>query len=241
MNTSIEEGLDLANEVNSFVAGFDNKDIGVAIAPPFTHLADIARAIDNDAICLTAQNCASEAGGAYTGEVSAKMLRSIGVKAVIIGHSERREYFKESNTALARKTDLVLGEGMKPIFCVGETLEEREAGKQEEVVRKQLSESLFHLPETEIGKIILAYEPVWAIGTGKTASPEQAQVMHKFIRSVMAEKYGDSVADELTLLYGGSCKPSNAKEIFSQPDVDGGLIGGAALKSEDFGAIISSF
>jgi len=241
MNTAVSDGVKLAAEVNSFVTSREEKSIGVAIAPPFTHLTEIAKNIDNDAICLAAQNCASEAAGAYTGEVSAQMLKSIGVKAVILGHSERRAYYREDYATLAKKADLVLAEGMKPIFCIGETLEEREAGIQEEVVLKQLSESLFHLEPAAIQNTILAYEPVWAIGTGKTASPEQAQEMHKFIRKVMAEKYGEEIAGNLTILYGGSCKPSNAREIFSQPDVDGGLIGGASLKAEDFGAIIGSF
>jgi len=241
MNTVVNNGVKLAAEVNSFVTGREDKSVGVAIAPPFTHLTEIAKNIDKDSICLTAQNCASEAGGAYTGEVSAEMLKSIGVKAVILGHSERRAYYREDYETLAKKTDLVLSQGMKPIFCIGETLDEREAGNQEEVVNKQLSKSLFHLKEEDIKNIILAYEPVWAIGTGKTASPEQAQDMHKYIRGVMAEKYGEEISDNLTILDGGSCKPSNAKEIFGKPDVDGGLIGGAALKAEDFGAIISSF
>ena len=241
MNTTVEEGTKLAAEVNSFVVGLENNDIGVAIAPPFTHLTEIAKSIDNDAICLTAQNCASESSGAYTGEISVGMLKATGVKAVILGHSERRAYFREDYETLAKKTDLVLEQDMKPIFCVGETLDEREAGIQADVVKKQLSESLFHLESTSIQNIILAYEPVWAIGTGKTASPEQAQEMHKYIRLVIAEKYGNDIADNLSILYGGSCKPSNAREIFSQADVDGGLIGGAALKAEDFGALISSF
>ena len=227
--------------MNSFVVGLKNNDIGVAIAPPYTHLTEIAKSIDNDAICLTAQNCASESSGAYTGEISVGMLKAAGVKAVILGHSERRAYFREGYETLAKKTDLVLEQDMKPIFCVGETLNEREAGIQADVVKKQLSESLFHLKSTSIQNIILAYEPVWAIGTGKTASPEQAQEMHKYIRLVIAEKYGNDIADNLSILYGGSCKPSNAREIFSQADVDGGLIGGAALKAEDFGALISSF
>ncbi len=241
MNTTVEEGRKLAAEVNSFVVGLENNDIGVAIAPPFTHLTEIAKSIDNDAICLTAQNCASESRGAYTGEISVGMLKAAGVKAVILGHSERRAYFREDYKTLAKKTDLVLEQEIKPIFCIGETLDEREAGIQADVVKKQLSESLFHLQATSIQNLILAYEPVWAIGTGKTASPEQAQEMHKYIRLVIAEKYGNDIADNLTILYGGSCKPSNAREIFSQADVDGGLIGGAALKAEDFGALISSF
>ncbi len=241
MNTSLEDGVKLAKEVNSFVANFDDKEIGVAIAAPFTHLSEISKVIDSDAVCLAAQNCASEAGGAYTGEISASMLKEIGVMAVIIGHSERRAHYKEDYATLAKKTDLVLGEGMKAIFCIGETLEEREAEKQEEIVKTQLTESLFHLDVDAMKNIILAYEPVWAIGTGKTASPEQAQEIHKYIRQVIAEKYGAETAENMTILYGGSCKPSNAKEIFGQADVDGGLIGGAALKAEDFGALISSF
>ena len=241
MNTSLEEGVKVAKEVNSFVANFEDKEIGVAIASPFTHLSEISKVIDSDAVCLAAQNCASEASGAYTGEISASMLKELGVMAVIIGHSERRAHYKEDYATLAKKTDLVLGEGMKAIFCIGETLEEREAEKQEEIVKTQLAESLFHLDVEAMKNIILAYEPVWAIGTGKTASPEQAQEIHKYIRQVIADKYGADTAENMTILYGGSCKPSNAKEIFGQADVDGGLIGGAALKADDFGALISSF
>lgn len=241
MNTMPSEGIELAKEVNEKVKALDNKETGVAIAPPFTHLAEVARMIDTDRICLAAQNCAAEESGAFTGEVSPVMLAALGVKAVIIGHSERRSYFSESHATLAKKVNLVLKNGMKPIFCCGEVLEERESEKQNEVVKKQLDESLFHLPDSAIRNCIIAYEPVWAIGTGRTASPEQAQEMHAYIRQLIASRYGDETAMEITILYGGSCKPDNARELFGKPDVDGGLIGGASLKSDDFLGIIEAF
>ncbi len=241
LNTTVQEGVDLAKSVNDLVKKLDNDNTGVAIAPPFTHLTEIAKVIDSKRICLAAQNCASEDSGAYTGEVSPAMLSLIGVDAVIIGHSERRAIFGETHQTLAKKVNLVLKHQMKPIFCCGEVLEEREAEEQNSVVKKQLDESLFHLAASDIKNCIIAYEPVWAIGTGRTASPEQAQEMHAYIRSLLNHKYGDDVAKDITILYGGSCKPSNAKELFSNPDVDGGLIGGASLKAEDFLGIIEAF
>ncbi|MBT3244663.1 MAG: triose-phosphate isomerase [Bacteroidetes bacterium] len=241
MNTSIEDGSKLAEEVSKLVLDLGNTDIGVAIAPPFTHLATIANIIDSEKVCLAAQNCASEESGAYTGEVSASMLKKLGVDAVIIGHSERRSYFKEDHATLTKKVNLVLKHNMKLIFCCGEVLDERDQGIQNDIVKKQLEESLFHLSAEEMDNCRIAYEPVWAIGTGRTASPEQAQEMHAFIRSLVKTKYGDSVAESTTILYGGSCKPSNASELFSNPDVDGGLIGGAALKADDFVGIVKSF
>ena len=187
-----------------------------------------------------AENCADKASGAYTGEVSAEMVASTGAKYVILGHSERRAYYGETVAILEEKVKLALANGLTPIFCIGEVLEEREANKQNEVVAAQM-ESVFSLSAEDFSKIILAYEPVWAIGTGKTASPEQAQEIHAFIRSIVADKYGKEIADNTSILYGGSCKPSNAKELFSNPDVDGGLIGGAALKVSDFKGIIDAF
>lgn len=241
LNTTLSQGVELAQSVNENVKSLSQNDTGIAIAPPFTHLSEIAKVIDRERICLAAQNCAYEESGALTGEVSAEMLAAIGVQAVIIGHSERRSYFNESHAILAKKVNLVLKQMMKPIFCCGEILEDREAGRQNEIVQKQLEESLFHLADQDIRKCIIAYEPVWAIGTGKTASPEQAQEMHAYIRKLLKEKYGNETADEITILYGGSCKPSNAREIFSKPDVDGGLIGGASLQADDFLGIVQAF
>ena len=197
--------------------------------------------VDAAKIGVGAENCADKASGAYTGEVSAEMVASTGAKYVILGHSERRAYYGETVAILEEKVKLALANGLTPIFCIGEVLEEREAGKHFEVVDAQIKESLFDLSAEDFGKIVLAYEPVWAIGTGKTASPEQAQEIHAFIRSIVANKYGKEIADNTSILYGGSCKPSNAKELFSNPDVDGGLIGGAALKVSDFKGIIDAF
>jgi triosephosphate isomerase len=179
--------------------------------------------------------------GAYTGEISAAMLKSIGIKTVILGHSERRAYFNETDESLAKKVDAALEHNMRVIFCFGEELSDRKAGNEEAVVERQIKNALFHLDATAFKHIVLAYEPVWAIGTGETASPEQAQDMHAFIRKTLEAKYGHTVADDMTILYGGSVKPGNAKEIFSKPDVDGGLIGGAALNAEDFYAIVNAF
>lgn len=241
MNTTIQEGIELARTISDMVSQLDDSNIKVAIAPPFTHLSEIAKVINPDKICLAAQNCASEESGAYTGEIAPAMLAELGVMAVLVGHSERRAYFKEDHDTLARKVKLVLKNNMKPIFCCGEVLEERESNIQNEVVSKQLDESLFHLSADEIQNCIIAYEPVWAIGTGKTATAGQAQEIHLFIRSLLISKYGEEIANDITILYGGSCKPSNAVELFLNPDVDGGLIGGASLKSDDFLGIITAF
>ncbi len=240
MNTSLQEGIELAKEIDKMLADKDLGDKGVVVAPPFTHLSEIKKVINGDKICLSAQNCASEEKGAYTGEVSAAMLKSLDARAVIIGHSERRSYYGEVDAVLNKKVKLALQNGLKPIFCCGETLDEREAGNQTSVVKQQISNALFDLPVEEYKKIVIAYEPVWAIGTGKVATPEQAQEMHKFIRGLITEKYGAEVADATTILYGGSCKPGNAKELFENPDVDGGLIGGASLKADSFVAIIDA-
>ncbi len=236
MNTNLEEGIKLAEEVEK-ASGIQNVEL--IIAPPFTHLTEVKKVLNN--VNLSAQNCASEENGAYTGEVSVDMIKSTGASHVIIGHSERRTYYKEDNETLKKKVLLTIKANLTPIFCCGELLEEREAGKLFEVIKTQIEEAVFNLNEEDFRKIIIAYEPVWAIGTGKVATPDQAQEMHKFIRDLVVEKYGEKVADDLTILYGGSCKPSNAKEIFANPDVDGGLIGGAALKAEDFIAIAKSF
>jgi triosephosphate isomerase (TIM) len=238
MNTSLNEGLELALAVNK-LAGDKKTNAVVIIAPPFTHLSEIKKVLTN--VKLAAQNCASEKSGAYTGEVSVDMIKSIGAEYVILGHSERRSFYHETNAILAKKVNLVLSANLIPIFCIGEILSERESGKHFEIVKSQVQEGLFHLSKEEFSKIIIAYEPVWAIGTGLTASPEQAQEIHAFIRNVIAEKYGKEIADNTSILYGGSCKGSNAAELFINPDVDGGLIGGAALKAEEFIQIVNAF
>ena len=242
MNTDVAAGVKLASDLMQLLRDQPApENVGVAIAPPFTHLSEVNKVIDPARICLAAQNCASEANGAYTGEVSVGMLKNVGVMAVIIGHSERRAYYKEDHATLAKKVNLAIKNEMRPIFCCGEVLEERNAGIQNQVVEKQLNESLFHLDNEDFSRVIIAYEPVWAIGTGVVASPDQAQEIHKYIRSLVAARYGAGIAGELTILYGGSCKSSNAAEIFSKPDVDGGLIGGAALDAAEFHRIVLSF
>ena len=213
----------------------------VMIAPTFTNLWHAFEATRQYDIEVIAQNMHFAENGAYTGEISAGMLKSIGIKTVILGHSERRAYFNETDEALAKKIDAALANDMQVIFCFGEELSDRKAGNEETVVENQIKNALFHLDANAFKHIVLAYEPVWAIGTGETATPDQAQDMHAFIRKTLTEKYGSDVADEVSILYGGSVKPKNAKEIFSKPDVDGGLIGGASLKAEDFFAIVNAF
>ena len=213
----------------------------VMIAPSFTNLWHSFESLRQDDIEVVAQNMHFAANGAYTGEVSASMLKSIGIRTVILGHSERRAYFNETDASLAKKVDAALAHKMRTIFCFGEELADRKAGNEEAVVEGQIKNALFHLGADAFKSIVLAYEPVWAIGTGETASPEQAQDMHAFIRKTLADKYGIDVADTVSILYGGSVKPANAQEIFSKPDVDGGLIGGAALNAEDFYAIVNAF
>lgn len=213
----------------------------VMIAPSFTNLWHAFEATRQDNIEVVAQNMHFAEKGAYTGEVNAGMLKSIGIQTVILGHSERRAYFNETDESLAKKVDTALANEMRVIFCFGEELTDRNAGNEEAVVESQIKNALFHLEPSAFKHIVLAYEPVWAIGTGETASPEQAQDMHAFIRKTLEAKYGPTVADDMTILYGGSVKPGNAKEIFGKPDVDGGLIGGAALKAEDFYAIVNAF
>ena len=240
MNTTVAEGVALAKEVNEALAGATPK-CDVVICVPFTHLCPVAAAIDQSRLGLGAENCADHKSGAYTGEVSAPMVASTTAKYVILGHSERRQYYGETSETLREKVALALENGLTPIFCIGEVLEERENGTFNEVVRKQVEEGLFNLSAEDFGKIILAYEPVWAIGTGKTATPDQAEDMHAHIRAVIAEKYGKEVAENTSILYGGSCKPGNAPELFAKPDIDGGLIGGAALKCADFMGIVKAF
>ena len=240
MNKTLQEGIELAKELNEVLTA-DKPNCGVVICTPFIHLASVVPAVDSSIIGVGAENCADKVSGAYTGEVSAAMVASTGAQYVILGHSERRAYYHETPKILKEKVQLALANGLTPIFCIGEVKEERLEERQNEVVRAQLEGSLFDLSAEDFSKIILAYEPVWAIGTGLTATPQQAQDMHAFIRSVVASKWGAEVADNTSILYGGSCKPTNAKELFANPDVDGGLIGGAALKAADFKGIIDAF
>lgn len=240
MNKTLQEGIELAKELNEVLTA-DKPNCGVVICTPFIHLASVVPAVDPAIIGVGAENCADKVSGAFTGEVSAAMVASTGAQYVILGHSERRAYYHETPEILKEKVQLALANGLTPIFCIGEVKEERVENRQNEVVYGQLSGSLFDLTAEEFSKIILAYEPVWAIGTGLTATPAQAQEMHAYIRSVVAEKWGAEVADNTSILYGGSCKPTNAKELFANPDVDGGLIGGAALKAADFKGIIDAF
>lgn len=240
MNKTLQEGLALATELNDLLAT-TKTNCDVVIGTPFIHLAAVAAAVNPAKLGVAAQNCADHVSGAYTGEVSAPMVKSTGAQYVILGHSERRAYYGETNALLKTKVELALAEGLTPIFCIGEVLEEREAGNQFVVVESQIKESLFALSAADFGKLVLAYEPVWAIGTGKTATAEQAQEIHAYIRSVIKGQYGAEVADNCTILYGGSCNAKNAKELFANPDVDGGLIGGASLKAADFMGVIAGF
>ncbi len=240
MNKNLQEGVALAKELNEVLTA-DKPNCGVIICTPFIHLASVAGIIDQNIIGLGAENCADKVSGAYTGEVSAEMVKSTGANYVILGHSERRAYYHETPEILKEKVNLALANNLDVIFCIGEVLEEREAGKQNDVVKAQLEGSLFDLTAEQFAHVILAYEPVWAIGTGKTATADQAEEMHAFIRSTIADKFGAEAAENVSILYGGSCKPSNAKEIFSKVNVDGGLIGGAALKAADFKGIIDAW
>lgn len=242
MNCLQEEGQKLTSEIVNMIKDEPSADVTVVINPPYVHLHAVNKLIAGvDRLHLGGQNCSDQASGAYTGEVSAGMLASFGASYVIIGHSERRQYFNETNELLTAKTRQALDNGLQPIFCCGEPLEIREAETHETYVKEQLTASLFNFTEEELKKIVIAYEPIWAIGTGKTASSDQAQEMHAAIRNHLAGKYGNTTANEISILYGGSCKPDNARDIFSKPDVDGGLIGGASLKPRDFVAIIQSF
>ena len=240
MNTTVPEGIELAKAVVARSAEVP-AEVKLIVATPFTHLVPVAAVVKGTVVGLSAENCADHAKGAYTGEVSADMLVSAGCEYTILGHSERRQYYGETDAKLVEKTKLALGAGLKVILCVGENLDEREAGKHFDVCEGQIKNVLYNFTAEDMKSIIVAYEPVWAIGTGKTATAEQAEEIHAFIRKVVREKFGAEVADDLTILYGGSCKPSNAKELFAQPDIDGGLIGGAALKADDFIAIALSF
>ena len=238
MNCDISETYELLDALSEYELA---EDVQVMVAPPFTSLQAANQALIDTDILVVAQNMHQAESGAYTGEISAAMLKSAGVDTVIIGHSERRAYFGESNGLLAEKVNAALKANMQIIFCFGEELDDRQRGEHFDRVSSQLSQGLFHLEEAAWEDIILAYEPVWAIGTGETASPEQVQEMHKFIRRTISERFSTKVADSISILYGGSVKPENAGEIFGKPDVDGGLIGGASLKAESFAAIINAF
>ena len=237
-NTTVAEGVALAKEVNDVVTA---TDVVVVLGTPFTHITEVVKTVNNKAISVAAQNCAAEAKGAFTGELSAAMVASTGAKYVILRHSERREYYGETSEILNKKLALTLENNLTPIYCCGEALAIREAGTQNEYVINQLKETVFTLSVDDFKKIIIAYEPIWAIGTGKTATTAQAQEMHKAIRDAIAAQFGNDVAQEISILYGGSCNAQNAQELFSNPDVDGGLIGGASLKATDFNTIINAF
>ena len=242
MNLDYNEGMTLFSEIANMVKDEITGQQQAVICSPFIHLSSLVQlAKGYDKVAVGAQNAHQNESGAYTGEISARMVKSTGAAYVILGHSERRQYFGEDNKLLAQKTDTVLKNDLKPIFCIGETLDEREAEQHFDVIKTQLQEGIFHLSTEEFGRLVLAYEPVWAIGTGKTASAEQAQEIHAFIREQVANNYNQEVADDTTILYGGSCNPKNAPELFSQPDIDGGLIGGASLKSRDFLDIVKVF
>ncbi|MBP5498885.1 MAG: triose-phosphate isomerase [Muribaculaceae bacterium] len=239
MNTTVAEGVQLAREVESAVKAAGELKCEVIVGVPFTHLTSVKQEIN--IVKLSAENCADHKSGAYTGEVSAAMVASTGAEYVILGHSERRGYYNETIEVLKEKVDLALANGLKVIFCCGESLDERKNGVHFDVIKKEIEGSLFHLGAEAFAKIVIAYEPIWAIGTGETATAEQAQEIHAFIRGLLAEKYGNQLAQDTTILYGGSCKPSNAAELFAKPDIDGGLIGGASLKAADFMGIVTAF
>jgi triosephosphate isomerase len=238
MNKSLEEAMALTAGIIALSKAEVTSDVKIVLCVPFPYLLTVKDQTAATKVQVGAQNCSDQESGAYTGEVSAAMLKSSGIPFVIIGHSERRQYFGEDGKLLAKKTDRALANGLTPIFCCGEPLDIRENGTHEDLVRDQLEESLFHLAADALKKVVIAYEPIWAIGTGKTATSQQAQDMHAVIRKQLAKKYGDPVAQEIPLLYGGSVKPDNARELFSRPDVDGGLVGGASLKARDFVDII---
>jgi triosephosphate isomerase len=241
MNKSFEEGMALVTEISGMLKDEYNGSAEVVIIPPFTHINAISRMLaDEKNMSTGAQNCSNHASGAYTGEVSAAMLQSVGAKYVITGHSERRQYFMEHNAWLAQKVNAVLSNKLIPIYCCGETLEEREANKHFDILETQISEGLFHLTEAQFAQVVIAYEPVWAIGTGKTATTAQAQEVHAFIRKLIHAKYGEAIAQNTTIQYGGSVKPENASELFSAADIDGALVGGAALQSRSFVDIVKA-
>ncbi|SDH02009.1 triose-phosphate isomerase [Psychroflexus sediminis] len=239
MNCNLDESLHLLNALK--LKDFTKAEVEVVIAPPYTNLYAIHQNLSDSSIKISSQNINENEEGAYTGEISPDMLKSVGVEYVIIGHSERRAIYNESNELLAEKVTSALKHGFKIMFCIGEMLDQRKAEKHFDVVKKQLEKGLFHLSASEMKHVVIAYEPVWAIGTGETASPEQAQDIHQYIRQVLAEKYNQDVAEQTSILYGGSVKPNNAREIFAKKDVDGGLIGGASLDADSFAEIVMSF
>lgn len=240
-NETFNQADDLINDIAEGLRAFDSTDVDVIVCPPFPYLELVQDAAEDVEFFVGAQNVSKFDNGAYTGEVSAQMLQSMNVDYCIVGHSERRKYFFETNQDVAEKVNKLLALDITPIVCVGESLEDREAGKHFDVIKEQVSQGLFHLSAGAMEKVIIAYEPVWAIGTGKTATKEQAQEIHAFIRKMLAEKYSDDTAQEISILYGGSCNAKNAKDLFAQQDVDGGLIGGASLKAADFIEIAGSF
>ena len=240
MNNTLQEGIELAKGVNDILKANAPK-CKVILGTPFIHLTEVVKTVDSKLISVSAENCADKEKGAFTGEVSAAMVKSTGAEYVILGHSERREYYHETPEILKAKVDLALANGLKVIFCIGESLAQREANEQNAVVKAELEGSVFHLSDEQFANIVIAYEPIWAIGTGKTATSDQAEEIHAYIRSVVADKYGKNVAENTSILYGGSCKGSNAPELFSKPDIDGGLIGGASLKAGDFYDIIKAW
>ncbi|MBN8653705.1 MAG: triose-phosphate isomerase [Cytophagales bacterium] len=241
MNKTLEEAKTLTSELMGMIADEVKGNVKVVLCTPFPYLHPVKQQLGNNTrITVGAQNCSEHASGAYTGETAAPMLKAMNVPYVILGHSERRQYFGEDSKLLVKKTDIALANGLTPIFCCGEPLEVREANGHEALVKKQVEETLFHLSAEAIQKVVIAYEPVWAIGTGKTATAQQAQDMHAVIRKHLAAKYGAAVADEISILYGGSVNAANAKELFANPDVDGGLVGGASLKSREFTEIVKS-
>lgn len=241
MNCNREEALSLATEVAGMVKDEKRNDALVVLAPPAVHIGSVAHLVKPYGITVAAQNCSAESSGAYTGEISASMISSVGAGAVIIGHSERRNYFNESDEFLLKKVHQALSHNLIPIFCIGESLAERESGQHFSVIESQLKHAVFLLNQDQFSNVVIAYEPVWAIGTGKTATTGQAQEMHAFIRESISGQFGAEIANMIPVLYGGSCNENNARELFSQPDVDGGLIGGASLKSRSFMNIINSF
>ena len=240
MNMDYSEGISLFSEIVNMVRDEKKGDQQAIICAPYIHLNSLAK-LGGTTVHIGAQNCHQNESGAYTGEISAKMVKSVGCSYVIIGHSERRQYFAENDLLLAEKTKAALAHDLVPIFCIGETLDERNNGDYFEVIKSQLTNGIFDLPAADFAKVVIAYEPVWAIGTGLTASSDQAQEVHAFIRAEIAAKFGAEVAEGISILYGGSCNPKNAAELFAQPDIDGGLIGGASLKSRDFTDIVKAF
>lgn len=240
MNQNFQEGIDLITRITDYCESADLHNVEVVIAPPSIHLAEGAKVSRGKKLSIAAQNCSEHEAGAYTGEISVDMITSCGVEVVIIGHSERRQYYGETDELVNLKLKKVHNAGILPIVCVGESLEARKSNTHEDVVRKQLDGALAGFTDDDLDNLVIAYEPVWAIGTGETATPDQAQDMHHFIRKYLTKKFNAMASDEVSILYGGSVKPDNAKELFAQPDVDGGLIGGASLKYDDFVSIIES-